>query len=140
MIVNKAQPSSERLAGSFRDPSGYVFCRQGRIGRAIDEGDYQTLRALDAGGLLGRLIERRLIVGTRFVEDRDEVAALAAEHPGFARFLEHDRIAPITYPYEWCLSMLADAGLQTLALQGELLRAGFSLKDATAYNLQFVGA
>ena len=34
--------------------------------------------------------------------------------------------------------MLADAGRLTLRLQGELLKLGLALKDATAYNIQFV--
>ena len=65
------------------------------------------------------------------------LAELTAAHPGFAAFVEHDRIAPITYPCEWSVSMLADAGRLT-KLQRELLDLGLSLKDATAYNIQFV--
>src|SRR5262249_16453451 len=42
--------------------------------------------------------------------------------------------------YEWSVSMLADAALLTLELQRELLAAGLSLKDATAYNVQFRGS
>lgn len=136
-MVSSSAEGSQRIAGSFRDPSGYVFERAGRIYRAIDAATYQTLRALHEAKVLSQLIERQLVVGTRFVTDEDEIGALAAEHPNVSHFLAHDRIAPITYPYEWSLSMLADAALHTLELQMRLLESGFSLKDATAYNIQF---
>ena len=127
-----------RDSASFRDPSGYVFQHQGRVFRALDAAAADLLRDLDANGHLARWAKEGLVVGTRFVEEPALRAALSAAHPGFAAFVEHDRIDPITYPYEWSTSMLADAGRLTLRLQGELLPLGLSLKDATAYNVQFV--
>src|SRR4029077_14233199 len=61
----------------------------------------------------------------------------AAENPGYGTFLEHELLRPITYPYCWTVSMLADAGIHTIDLQLRLLQSGHSLKDATAYNVQF---
>lgn len=127
-----------RVAGSFRDPSGYVFHHGDRIFRALDATAAELLRGLDTQGHLARWVQEGLLVGTRFVTDVSLLAELNAAHPGFAAFLEHDRIAPITYPYEWSLAMLADAGRLTLRLQGELLQLGLALKDATAYNIQFI--
>ena len=99
-----------RDSGSFRDPSGYVFQHAGRIFRALDRASAELLRGLDAQGHLARWAQAGLVVGTRFVADAALQAQLAALHPGFEAFLEHDRISPITYPYEWSTSMLADAG------------------------------
>jgi len=127
-----------RVAGSFRDPSGYVFQHGERIFRALDAAAADLLRSLNVQGHLARWAREGLVVGTRFVEDPPLLAELNAAHPGFSAFLEHDRIDPITYPYEWSTAMLADAGRLTLRLQGELLQLGLSLKDATAYNIQFV--
>ena len=127
-----------RDSGSFRDPSGYVFQHQGRIFRALDAAAAALLKDLDVQGHLKRWVQEGLVVGTRFVEDPALIAALSDAHPGFAAFAEHDRIEPITYPYEWSVSMLADAGRLTLRLQGELVKLGLSLKDATEYNVQFV--
>ena len=127
-----------RVSGSFRDPSGYVFQHAGRIFRALDRAAADLLRGLDAQGHLARWAQEGLVVGTRFVTDSGLLMELAAAHPGFDSFLEHDRIAPITYPYEWSTSMLADAGRLTLRLQAELIQLGLALKDATAYNIQFV--
>ena len=75
---------------------------------------------------------------TRFVEDPALLSSLRAEHDGYSHFLAHEPIDPITYPHEWSVSMLADAGLLTLDIQRALLAAGCSLKDASAYNVQFV--
>ena len=127
-----------RISGSFRDPSGYVFPHAGRIFRALDATAADVIRKLADQGHLARWIRAGLVVGTRFVEDSVLQAELDSTHPGFAAFLEHDPIEPITYPYEWSTSMLADAGRLTLRLQGELLKLGLALKDATAYNIQFV--
>lgn len=127
-----------RVAGSFRDPSGYVFHHGERVFRALDGGAADLLRGLATQGHLARWAREGLVVGTRFVEDPALLAELKSIHPGFISFLEHDRISPITYPYEWSTSMLADAGRLTLRLQGELLALGLALKDATAYNIQFV--
>ena len=127
-----------RVAGSFRDPSGYVFEHDGRVFRALDQTCAALLRDLDVQGHLARWNREGLIVASRFVDDPELIATLTAAHPGYPAFLEHDRIEPITYPYEWSTSMLADAGRLTLRLQSELLDLGLSLKDATAYNIQFV--
>lgn len=107
-----------RISGSFRDPSGYVFQHHGRIFRALDPAATQLLQELEDRGHLARWTQDGLIVGTRSVTDSSLQAELAADHRGFAAFLEHDRIEPITYPYEWSASMLADAGRLTLRLQG----------------------
>ncbi|HPD30275.1 MAG TPA: class I SAM-dependent methyltransferase [Phycisphaerae bacterium] len=126
-----------RQPGSFRDPSGFVFEFNGRILRAVDEDCLRTVRELLDGGLLGRLIDEGLIVPTSLVESPDLLRRLKAVYPGQAGFLEHERIHPVSYPYEWSPSMLADAGVCTIDLQIRLLEHGFSLKDATAYNIQF---
>jgi len=44
----------------------------------------------------------------------------------------------ISYPYEWCFGQLKDAALLTLKIQKIALEYGMSLKDASAYNIQFV--
>ena len=130
--------STTRVEGSFRDPSGYVFQREGRIFRAIDDECARVLREISDAGQLARLIDSKSIVDTSFVSDSELNSQLAAEQPGYEDFLEHEVLSTITFPYEWSISMLADAAIHTLDLQLELARAGFSLKDGTAYNIQFI--
>ncbi len=128
-----------RVAGSFRNPSGYVFVREGRVFRAIDGPCQQVLASLADTGILAELTRQSHLADSEFITDPALLAVLSAEHPGFTHFLEHQAIWPITYPYEWSVSMLADAGMRTIDIQLRLLAAGCGLKDASAYNVQFVG-
>ena len=45
----------------------------------------------------------------------------------------------ISYPYEWSFSQLKDAALLTLEIMRIALGKGMALKDASAYNVQFLG-
>ena len=45
----------------------------------------------------------------------------------------------ISYPYEWSFGQLQDAALLTLELQERALGRGLTLRDASAYNVQFEG-
>lgn len=128
-----------RDAASFRDPNGFVVELDGGIFRAVDESCNNTLRQLHETGLLDQLIDEGIVVSTRQVDDADTLTTLYAAYPQAHAFWQHRRIDPITYPYEWSPAMLAEAGILTLDLQRRLLEHGFSLKDATAYNVQFVG-
>lgn len=140
MIESSGSAICEQIGGSFRDPSGFVFWRDGQIYRAIDQNCHDTLRQLHHEGLLQELIDRGTIVATQFVEDARLADELATQHAPYQHFLQHETLSAITYPYEWSFSMLADAALLTLSLQISLLENGYSLKDATAYNVQFVDA
>ncbi len=60
--------------------------------------------------------------------------------PGTVQVLEHERIAFRSYPYEWCPEMLHAAAELTLRLGQDCLDDGYSLKDATPYNVLFRGA
>ena len=129
---------SVRNQASFRDPSGYVFHRHGRVFRAIDDCTHSVLKRLIDQGIISRLVDDQLLIDTVPVTDPQLHQKLTIENSGYRHFLEHKLITPITYPYEWTVSMLADAGLLTIDLQIRILEAGVSLKDATAYNVQFV--
>jgi len=47
-------------------------------------------------------------------------------------------VPAISYPYEWSFSQLQDAALATLQIQRLALEHGLTLRDASAYNIQFV--
>jgi ribosomal protein L11 methylase PrmA len=124
--------SSVRDPGSFRDPSGFVFRRDGRLLRQINQRYADHWDALVASGFLSDLVEAGLLVPFETLD------AAAAADPSTA----HALIAPealdfISYPYEWTFSQLQDAALLTLDIQARAAKAGFTLKDASAYNVQF---
>jgi hypothetical protein len=48
-----------------------------------------------------------------------------------------ERVPFISYPYEWSFSQLKDAALATLEIQKIALKHDMSLKDSSAYNIQF---
>ncbi len=126
-----------RQAASFRDPGGFVFELDGRVFRAIGGPCLDSIQSLHTSGLLRQLIDDGLVVPSEQVDDPEMLHVLHETYPQAAGFLEHRRIETITYPYEWSVSMLVDAGILTLDLQMRLLEHGLSLKDATAYNIQF---
>jgi len=53
------------------------------------------------------------------------------------KVLQVEPIRYISHPYEWSFSQYKDAALLTLQLQKEALKLGMTLKDASAYNVQF---
>jgi hypothetical protein len=58
---------------------------------------------------------------------------------GAYKVLRPDPVPFVSYPYEWCFSQLKDAALATLRVQTVALDHGMTLKDASAYNVQFIG-
>lgn len=122
----------QRLAASFRDPGGFVYIRDGVLYRQVNRCCRQEYEALASSGLLPRLWERGLLV-------RHEEADLGlAASPDACRVLRPERVAFVSHPYEWPFSAWKDAALATLEIQAEAMRLGLTLKDASAYNIQFV--
>jgi hypothetical protein len=55
------------------------------------------------------------------------------------RVLRPREIDFIAYPYAWSFGQLKDAALLTLEIQSEALKAGMTLKDASAFNIAYEG-
>ena len=116
---------------SFRDPAGVVFSRDGILYRQINPSGGDDYTHLMESGLYAALVADDLLIPHEAV-GRDE------RHSDTARVvIRPQRIPFVSYPYEWCFSQLKDAALLTLRLQKEALGFGMSLKDASAYNIQF---
>ena len=62
-----------------------------------------------------------------------------AEAEGAWKVIKPKRVGFISYPYEWTFSELKDAALLTLDIQLRAMKRGMTLKDASAYNVQFEG-
>ncbi len=122
---------NRRLGASFRDPSGFLFSRDGSLYRQINQ-VYQThYDQLMSSKLYEKLVNTGLLIPHTEVN-------LEPEDPQSAyRVIKPEKLSFISYPYEWSFSQLKDAALATLAIQKYALEAGMVLKDASAYNIQF---
>lgn len=124
-------------AGSYRDRGARVFHAGGRVLRALNRSAVADWRALAASPSYALFQARGEIVQTRELAPRDR-ADLPT--PAWAvGVLEHAPIPFWSYPYEWCFSMLRAASLLHLHLMRSFLPEGLILKDASPYNVQFVG-
>lgn len=121
---------------SFRDPSGYVLHRDGRILRAVTARGAADYAAAEESGLIAELVERGWLVATKRLDPPTGDLALG----GASIVLEHERLPFISYPYEWTFSALRAAALLQLDIHLAALARGFTLSDSTAYNVQFRGA
>ena len=126
-------PRAHGDAGSFRDPASRVFFVGDDVRRALSPEGLADYVALSGSGLLA---DPRLIATERL----DGTDAPVALPDGVAAVLRHARVPFVSYPYEWTFSMLRDAALVQLDLTLAALGHGLMLKDATPYNVQFVGA
>ena len=126
--------------GSFRDPSGTVLHAQGRVFRTVEAPAWDDVDAVMAAGILSRLTAAGRVIATWPIDVADVPAGLLDLLPASPRRLvEHERIPFTSYPYEWPFSLLKRAAVHHLDLHLDLLDAGLTLSDASAYNVQFRG-
>jgi hypothetical protein len=122
----------QALDGSFRDPSGFVYTRNGTLYRQVNTVFRDRFEAFLSSGLYDELAGEGLLVSHRPADP-----SLAATADACA-VLQPDLVDFISYSYEWSFGQLRDAALRTLELQERALARGFTLRDASAYNIQFV--
>ena len=124
--------------GSFRDPSGGIFIHGDRVYRYFTQRGASDFRAVAESGLLDELAKSGAVVTTHSVSE-EEFATLGRAVPNISLVVEHPRLPFISYVYEWSFEMLKVAALLYLRVLRAALERGFVLKDATTYNIQFVG-
>lgn len=120
--------------GSFRDPGGRVFVDGDRVLRAIYPSSGREYEAFRNSGLLDNLVASGRLLESEEIDPRSSSAGANAEF-----LLQHPRLPFVSYPYEWSFSLHKRAALLQLDLLLEALERGFTLSDATAYNIQFLG-
>ncbi len=112
---------------SYRDPAGIIFISDGELFRRINSIYFPQYRALMSNGLYGELSELGQLVEHSLVRESGDHLVIKPE-----------KIPFISYPYEWSFDQLKDAALLTLDMQLSALEKNMTLKDATAYNVQFL--
>lgn len=125
--------------GSFRDPSGFVFYLQDEVYRAVDSESFELIQQFEKDGLLYNLGNLGYLIPTNIITQTDPTHKILKDNlPDGKHFLHHTKVSTISYPYEWSFSMLADSAKLQLELQLKLIEKGYSLKDASAFNVQFI--
>jgi hypothetical protein len=124
--------SDDVSAASFRDPSGFVFRQDGLVYRQINPVYAAHYDHLHASGLYDTLTRKHLLI------PHTEASLDLARTPDAYRIIQPEPIDLISYPYEWSFGQLKDAALTTLRIQRLALKHDMILKDASAYNIQFV--
>ncbi len=126
---------------SFRDPEGRCLVRRDDVTRIVSPGAAARVRALLSSAFFSGLQKAGKVPKTDIIAAEICGVGSIPAAPGVGSLvLRHEAVPFISYPYEWCPAMLYAAGDFTLGLQLEALKAGYSLKDATPFNVLFVGA
>ena len=120
-----------RITSSYKDPSGFLFRRDGKLYRQVNRIYSEHYDHLISSGLYKRLVEEGLLIPHR------EVSPNIAPEKGAYKVIQPEEVPFISYPYEWCFSQLKDAALATLKIQEIALSYGMTLKDASGFNVQF---
>lgn len=122
VINGKASPMS------VADDVGYIIERDSKIFRVIShEKRHQVVKLMESG-LIQELSEKILIPETKI---SDSVG------PDNSLMIEHERIVPLVYPFEWSPEMLKDAAMTVLKVNKICNEYGYELKDAHPFNVVF---
>lgn len=126
-MSNSIQP----LPASYRDPSGFVFEKDGEVYRQVNTSFKENFDLFIDGGLYHEGVNKGwLIPHHRVLENLSGIG-------GWYATLKPEKIGFISYPYEWSFDMLKDAAMMTLKILRTSMEFGMILKDATPYNLQW---
>ena len=120
------------LTSSFRDPSGFLFFEDGTLFRQVNHSYKDHYDHLLDSGLYQALTDDQLMVS------HVEANHLLRHDATAYKILQPEVVPFISYPYEWCFGQLKRAALITLKIQKVALEFDMCLKDASAYNIQFV--
>ena len=116
-----------KVAGSFRDPSGFMFKSGGKLYRQVNQKYQEDYDLLMSSGLYDQLTKSKTLIA------HEEADISLAPLPEIAyRVIQPDLVDFISYPYEWCFSQLKDAAILTLSIARRALEFGISLKRPVA--------
>jgi hypothetical protein len=122
-------------SSSFRDPSGFVYTDvdSGILLRQVNKIYKYNYDLLISSGLYDSLVSSK-----RLVRHKEKDLEVAADKYNAYKVISPEKINFISYPFEWSFSQLKDAALLTLLIQKQALKHGMVIKDASAYNVQFL--
>lgn len=131
---------------SFRDPDTGVFYADGGVYRGLSQRAEPDWERLQATSFFARLIKEGKVVDTEVVGEAAVAADVQGAIPASPRgmpwslVLRHERVPVVSYPFEWPFAMLREAAMLHLDVLLAALDETISMKDGTAYNVQFFGS
>lgn len=123
--------TSDRIAGSYKDPSGFVFLANNIICRQVNQVYAARYDHLMQSGLYEALHAKHWLI------PHSELNENLTHTDNWYKTLLPEPVHFVSYPYEWTGPQLRDAGILTLRIMRKSMEHGMILKDATPYNLQF---
>ena len=127
-------PLDTELELTFRDPAGELRLTEGCALRRIRPAAEEETRAFLASTLRKTLEQSGELISSRIAEPGSHPCISSGEF-----WLEHPRIDPISYPWEWTTAQWRAAAELTLRVASQTIDAGWTLKDATPLNILFSG-
>ncbi|MGB5982468.1 MAG: class I SAM-dependent methyltransferase [Nonlabens sp.] len=115
-----------RHPSSYRDPAGFIYSEKEILYRQINPVYFKEYKEITESGIYQKLFEKNWLISHSEVHSDDQSVVLQPELVPF-----------ISYPYEWSFTQYKHAAQLTLRIQMFLLEHGFSLKDASAFNVTF---
>jgi len=123
-------------SSSFRDNLGNVYNYEKKILRSINRVGKPNYEFIKSKNLLEDSIKEKYLIDTKELSKNEIPDSLR----NFDYVLESKVLDFVTYPYEWTFEQLKKAALHHLDFQIFLLNRGAILRDASAYNIQFIGS
>ncbi len=126
MVQSQQDAIQRREASSFRDPAGQIVIRGGIVSREINPFGMADYNLFITSGLYKALLDKKLIISHKEIQEGPALCLLPRQ------------LDFISYPYEWPFSYYKKAALATIEIAEEALKHGMMLKDASAFNMQYV--
>jgi SAM-dependent methyltransferase len=127
--------TQNEMASTFRDPAGQLYLTPSHALRRIHPASSEQTRAFLNSPFRTALEHSGDLIATEIVSPSATGSAMPGE-----LWLQHPRIDPISYPWEWTTAQWCSAAGLTLRLASQAIDAGWTLKDATPLNILFRGA
>jgi len=116
---------------SYKDPDGFVFYQNKQVYRQVNNSYKALFTHIQKSGLYKTLTQNGLLI-------KHKTTSIKPITSDGYLVIKPKTIPFISYPYEWCFDQLKDAAIATLNIQKTCIKYDVSLKDASAYNIQFL--
>lgn len=123
---------------SFRDKDATIIYFNEKVYRVIFNSYKENYDYLIKSGLYNLLVSENKIISHEEIQS-SQLKLFPIDLNFVYKIIEVNKIPFIIYPYEWSFEQLKQAALLTLEIQKKALSFNMTLKDASAYNIQFIG-